>query len=282
MYDVVFIPTPKYVPENWETADLGEFVQYDPKYFEVFQLPDQLRLSLRCKRPKGKIPQPVGLTDYSYMFADTRLGSVDMTGWDYSNVRRLAGFFMNCKRMDKCKCNNLDLRKCIDFERTFYNCDGLDEIDISTWQLDEVSIFNEMFAECTGLERCYISGLNVKKLDEATAMFENCISLKFIDCTGWVTPDLNNINRMCKGCTKLKSAKIRFTNVKGLRDADRIFMDCRSLKEVQLPDWSETENCTLYLSFDGTPLSVRPQEYKDYMAKRRREEGKDDNNDDWY
>ncbi|MCM1440697.1 MAG: hypothetical protein NC131_16080, partial [Roseburia sp.] len=65
MYDAVLVPTPKYVPPKWETTEMGEFVQYDPKYFEVFQIPDKQRLGLRCIRPKGQIPQPVGLSDYS-------------------------------------------------------------------------------------------------------------------------------------------------------------------------------------------------------------------------
>lgn len=98
MYDVVFVATPKYIPTKWETTDLGEFVQYDPKFFTVVQIPGKQRFGLKCIRPKGEIPQPVGLTDYDYMFADTKIGSVDMTGWNFQHVQSLAAFYMNCKK----------------------------------------------------------------------------------------------------------------------------------------------------------------------------------------
>lgn len=281
MYDAVLVPTPKYVPPSWETTDLGEFVQYDPKFFEVWQIPETQRLGLRCIRPKGKIPQPVGLTDYGYMFADSRIGSLDMTGWDFSEVKSLAAFLMNCKRMDKIKCDGLNLKKCVDFHRCFYNCDGLDGIDINSWDLDEVSIFNEVFAECTNLVYCLCSNLNVMRLDETTGMYENCVNLRELDLSGWFTPDLNNANRMCKGCKKLRFADIRFTNVKGLRDMDEIFMDCVSLKKVIMPDLTESENCSLYLAFDGTPLSVRPKEYIEYMEKRKARD-KENKKNEWF
>ena len=268
MYDAVFVPTPKYVPPKWETTDLGEFVQYDPKFFKVVQIPEKQRMGLMCIRPKGEIPQPVGLTDYGYMFADSRIGSVDITGWNFSKVSSMAGFFMNCKRMDRVNCDGIDFRECIDFHRMFYNCDGLKEILIESWRLDEVSDCEEMFAECNKLHTCVISRWNTYKLDTTVAMFENCISLKHINCSGWITPDLNIANRMFKGCEKLKYANIRFTNVKGLMDMDRIFMDCVSLKEVVLPDFSEMPDVTLYLAFDGTPRNIWPPEYVEFMNKR--------------
>lgn len=268
MFDAVFVPTPRYVPTSWETIDIGEFVQYDPKFFIQVQIPEKQRLGLKCIRPKGNIPQPVGLSDYSYMFADCKMSSVDMTGWNFSNVHKMAGFFINCKKMKKVKCDRLDFRKADDFHRMFYNCDSLIDIDVNSWNLDEISITIEMFAECNKLRSCAISNWNAYKLDAATAMYENCRSLERIDLSGWDGSDLNVINRMFKGCIKLKYADIRFRNLKGLIDADRAFMDCGSLCEVLMPDLSESPDVTLYLTFDGCPLSVQPQIYKDYMERR--------------
>lgn len=276
MYDVDFVPTPKYVPTDWRTVDLGQFVQYDPDYFREFQIPGKQRMGLKCIRPKGKIPQPVGLTDYGYMFADTKLGSVDMTGWDFSEVESLAGFYMNCKRLDDVVCDGLDLSSCVEFYRMFYNCDGLKVLDAGSWILDEISTAEEMFAECNDLQVLTIKGWNAAKLDTARSMCENCKSLKKLDLSGWVTPDLNAINRMCKGCKKLTYANIQFTNVKGLIDLDRCFMDCESLKTVVLPDFNEMpKNHTLYLMFDGAPRRVWPQEYHDFMEKRAMEKKRD-------
>lgn len=268
MHDVALVPTPKYVPNKWETTDLGEFVQYDPKFFAVVQIPDKQKLGLKCIKCSGKIPQPVGLTDYSYMFSGSSIQTIDMTGWDFSKVTSMAAFFMNCKKLDRVKCGALNFSQCVYFNKMFYNCDDLVKIDVDDWVLDEVSDCNFMFAECNKLKQIDFAHWNTTKLDECTAMFENCISLRSVDCSSWFTPDLNSANRMFKGCINLRSANIRFNNIKGLRDLDRIFMDCRSLKSVVMPDLTESENATLYLAFDGTPNSVRPQEYADFMSKR--------------
>ena len=267
MYDVVLVPAPKYIPPKWKTVDLGEFVQYDPKYFKEVQIPEKQRMGLKCIRPKGEIPQPVGLTDYGFMFADTRLGSVDMTGWDFSQVRSIAGLCMNCKHITKIKCDGLDFRNCVDMHRAFYNCDGIKYINVETWLLDEISTAAEMFAECSKLIECIVGRWNTVKLDSIMAMYENCASLKRVDLSGWDTTDLNVANKLCKGCTSLEYANIRFENVKGLIDLDRAFLGCKHLKEVIMPDLSESPNCTLYLAFDGTPKSVRPPEYDAFMKK---------------
>lgn len=280
MYDAVFVPTPKYVPDKWITEDLGEFVQYDPKFFKVVQIPEKQRMGLKCIRPKGEIPQPVGLTDYGYMFADSKLGSVDMSGWDFSEVKSMAGFCMNCRRMDKVKCDGLDFRNCVDFHRMYYNCDGLKGIDMQTWLLDEISTTAEMFAECDKLQECVVGKWNTTKLDTTMGMCENCRSLVRFDCEGWNTPDLNVANRMLKGCTKLEYANLKFNNVKGLIDMDMVLMDCKSLKTVVMPDLAESPNCTLYLAFDGTPERVRPKEYDEFMNKYA--EARSQRNGAWY
>ena len=68
---------------------------FDPNYFYE---DEQGRLIFKKDAPEGKVPQPIGYTDYSSMFSSCSSGkSYDISKWDISNVTNMECMFLSCK-----------------------------------------------------------------------------------------------------------------------------------------------------------------------------------------
>ena len=90
--------------------------------------------------------------------------TLDLSGWDTSNVK--------------------------DMRNMFYGCNSLESIDLSGWDTSNVENMNWMFWNCAGLKSLDLSGWNTSKVDNMSGMFYSCEKLESIDLSGWDTSNV--------------------------------------------------------------------------------------------
>ncbi|AVK63347.1 hypothetical protein C5Z26_04185 [Lactobacillus sp. CBA3606] len=162
-----------------------------------------------------------GNTNMTAMFqGDDKLTTVDLVGWDVSQVTSIAGLFSNLANLTTVDLSGWDVRQVTNLAGLFSNSVNLTTIDLSGWDVSNVSLLSDIFA-----------GLS---------------NLTTLDLTGWVTSDnLVGTKRMFQGDAKLATldlSSLVMTNVivkpwildNGTGSAD-MFKGMTALATLKLP-----------------------------------------------
>ncbi|EHK9937585.1 BspA family leucine-rich repeat surface protein, partial [Enterococcus faecium] len=120
-------------------------------------------------------------TSFSNLFSNnTKVTTIDMRGFDVSNVTNMAWMFRHCSNLTNVDVSNLDtsnvtnmncmfeevkfsnadfskwdVSKVTDMGGLFYNCSSLTKLDVSNWNLSQVTLGTNMFY---GVKNCVIDG----------------------------------------------------------------------------------------------------------------------------
>ena len=115
-------------------------VFYDPRYFSLNEKFGGNRLHYCGGNVESKIPQPINLNDYSYLFCDCEnLTTLDLSHWDVSNVTSMYSMFEGCS--------------------------SLLELNLSNWDVSNVTSMSSMFLWCFELESLY--SISYEELEDA-------------------------------------------------------------------------------------------------------------------
>ena len=218
---------------------------------------------------KIKLIEKEPITDFSYMFSDCNLRSIDFSKWKSNDITDLSFMFSKCRSLLYVKnLSNINIHKVNDISYMFNECDSLKDItgivnwntsnvtnmsclfkfcgelqsipDISNWDTSKVTDMSEMFYKCKSIE-CLpeISYWNTSKVKNMSSMFYGCESLQFLpDISSWDTSNVKTIKEMFFGCFTLESLPdISKWKTKNINDINSLFYQCKSLK--YLPDISE-------------------------------------------
>lgn len=119
----------------------------------------------------------------NYMFAWMKsLESVDMTGWDSSNVKYMVSMF--------------------------YYCTSLPSIDLSSWDISKLESMDSIFHSCSKMETVTLPRGNTN-LKWMQYMFYYCGSLKTVDLSGMKFNNaVEEVNDMFYGCASLEEMNI--------------------------------------------------------------------------
>jgi len=91
------------------------------------------------------------------------LKSVDVFGWDTSNVTEMNFIFNNCMNLTYVDVSGWDTSKVTNMYGMFSNCMSLKSIDISNWDVSNVTNFGSMFNSCASL-KSVIGGKDVSEV----------------------------------------------------------------------------------------------------------------------
>ena len=129
------------------------------------------------------------------MFRSAALKTVNVTGWDVSNVTNLYGTFLNCTSLESIVgLETWDVSAVTTTNRLFSQCPMLKEIDLSTWKLPAVTDAERMFYKCEVLEELDASNWDLRNLVNARDMFKYCYKLKQIKGMGnWKTGNVESL-----------------------------------------------------------------------------------------
>lgn len=144
---LIGVAAPSMVPANWVTETInGEQVSYDPLMFRRSIGGDRAAKALSyCGPTYGTVQQPIGLSDYSYMFTKANIVKVNLDRWDMAKVKSIEGIFSTCMSLEELRINAWKIGKCRSMARALENCISLNVLMMSDWEPDNLEDVDDMF-----------------------------------------------------------------------------------------------------------------------------------------
>ena len=179
------------------------------------------------------------------------LKTLDLTGWDTHNVKKLYRTFEGCTSLTEIKgIENWNMSNLAWLWEAFHDCKSLTSLDLSKWDVSNVNTMKGMFQGCSSLTSLNLSGWDVGKVDMLAYAFEGCSSLKTLDLSWKNTSKLADLDRTFNGCSSLPE-------IKGLEDWDgsnvqymrQTFRNCSSLTSLDLSKWNVSKVTMMYATF---------------------------------
>ena len=177
----------------------------------------------------------------------TNLVSLDLSGFDTSNVTNMHWMFNGCNSLTELDLSNFNTSKVTRMEYMFDAMYNLNSLDISSFDTSKVENFQGMFSNCKSLTSLDLSSFNTTSaVDSETnssmwGMFSGCESLTSLDISSFDTSNVINMASMFNGCESLTSLDISNFNTSKVENMNSMFDGCKSLTSLDLHNF-DTSN----------------------------------------
>ncbi len=209
-----------------------------------------------------------GTRNASYMFYGcSNLASVDVSGFDTSQITNMNGMFCNCDSLRKLdlsgfdtssvasmigmfeECNSLlnlnvsgfNTSRVMDMSWMFYGCGALSNLDVSGFDTGKVTDMYNMFGRCGGLTSLNVSSFDTSRVTDMGWMFGGCGGLTAFDMSGFNTSRVTNMQGMFSACGSLGELNLSSFNTAQVKNMRDMFHDCTSLRNVDLSSFDTSQ-----------------------------------------
>ena len=149
------------------------FVVFDPEFYEI---PYNGRLTI-IRSDIKRIPQPLGLTDYSNLFSFMRPGYIlDLRHWDVSRVTSFKEMFRSDRELLGIDISGWDMSNATSIDYMFSDCSKLRNISMINCKLPNGTI-EGLFNDCRELSIIRINENSRNIGIESVTNFEGCFAL---------------------------------------------------------------------------------------------------------
>ena len=186
--------------------------------------------------------------DSSCMFAWCEgLTSLDVTGFDTSNVTNMSAMFISCSGLTSLDVSSFDTSNVTDMSEMFYYCAGITDLDVSNFDTSNVTNMSWMFSECYSLTSIDVSGeFDTSNVTDMSSMFYECTGLTSLDISNFNTAKVTNMYEMFIWCSGLTSLDLNNFDTSNVTDMSEMFSGCSGLTSLDLSNFN-TSNVT-YMS----------------------------------
>ena len=145
-----------------------------------------------------------GMTRTDGMFSECgNLTSVDLSGFDSSNVTLMWRMFSGCSSLTSLDLSGLDTSNVTDMWGMFSGCSSLKSLDLSGFDTSNVTDMSFMFSGCSGLTDLGVSSFGTNNVTEMDCMFSGCSSLTSLDLSCFDISNVTGTGDMFSGCNSL-------------------------------------------------------------------------------
>ena len=169
------------------------------------------------------------------------LTTIDLSGWDTSNVTDMAEMFNGCSSLTSLDVSNFNTSKVTDMSGMFSSCKSLTSLDLSNLNTASVTDMNSMFSSCYSLTSLDLSNLNTASVTDMTSMFSSCKSLTSLDLSNLNTASVTHMYLMFSNCTSLTSLDLSNFDTSKVSNMMNIFNTCNSLTTLDLSNWDTSK-----------------------------------------
>ena len=209
----------------------------------------------------------------SVFYACRNLQTLDLSNLNTSNVTDMSGLFGGCNSLKTLDLNYLDTSKVTDMGGLFSGCDSLESIDLSNWNASELTNISAMFQSCTSLKSLDLSCFNVSKLTDIYWMFSGCTSLESLNVSGWDTSRVTSLRDVFFNCNKLKTLDLSGWDTSSMTNMDTAFTHCKSLEMLDISNFTFDNVTSANSMFNYIPANcliyVKSQTEKDWVLQQR-------------
>ena len=185
-----------------------------------------------------------GMTDASLLFYYcVNLASIDVSGFDTSNVTNMGGMFSGCSSLTSLDVSGFDTSNVTDMGWMFNECDGLTSLDVSGFDTSNVTYMGWMFMGCGGLTSLDVSGFDTSNVTNMIWMFNGCGGLTSLDVSGFDTGNVTYMDGMFNGCSGLTSLDVSGFDTGNVTDMSDMFWGCSGLTSLDVSGF-DTRNVT--------------------------------------
>ena len=153
----------------------------------------------------------------------SNLSSLDMKGFNTSNVTNMSGMFYNCIILTSLDLSGFDTSNVTNMSDMFYDCNYLSELNLSSFNTSNVTNMGDMFFGCWSLTSLKLRNFNTSKVMSMCGMFEYCTALTSLDVSRFDTSNVTDMNSMFSYCTGLTNLDVRSFDTSNVTDMSYMF-----------------------------------------------------------
>ena len=175
------------------------------------------------------------VTDMSWMFNEcSGLTSLDLSSFDTSKVTDMGFMFNGCSGLTSLDLSSLDTSNVTDMQQMFCGCSGLTSLDLSPLDTSKVTCMSDMFSDCSSLTSLDLSSLDTSNVTSMWAMFYNCSGLTSLDLSSFDTSKVTDMGFMFSGCSDLSSLDLSSFDTSNVTNMGYMFYGCSGLTSLDL------------------------------------------------
>ena len=179
-------------------TSLGQQTKTDPSSASDWVFNSQRASIKTVTKDPGTSGQINILTKMTGMFYNCKaLTSIDLSGFDTSNVTSMSTMFYNCNALTSLDLSGFDTSNVTSMANMFYGCRALTSLDISSFDTSNVTSMSGIFSECNNLISLDISGFDTSNVTNSESMFNYSSALRIID----ISQNMSNALSQLPGTT---------------------------------------------------------------------------------
>ena len=194
------------------------------------------------------------VTNMSHMFIDSTAQSIDISGFDVSKVMKFDMMFRNCYDLTSIVMFSGQLGSSVgvDCEEMFFQCGNLTSLDLSGWDTTNVTNMKRMFESTPDLETVNTSGWNTSNVTDMSYMFAFAGKNKelHLDLSHWNTSNVTTMASMFSANipggypSGVLSLDLSNWDTSKVINMGGMFMDCDKLTSIPGHENFDTSSAT--------------------------------------
>ena len=206
------------------------------------------------KLPKNFITSKV--TNISDMFNGCKkLKSLDLSGWDTSNITTMTNLFKNSgiKIIDISNWDLSSLKVSTDKWEIGFK-DMFKDSQCETIKLPNMNFGKDVeydFSKLSYLKSFYAPELVNTNITSVNSMFFNDKELNYVDMHDWDVSSVTNMYSMFSNCSSLTSLDLSNFNTTNVTSMGDMFYNCSSLTSLDLSNWNVSNVTNMQYIFGG-------------------------------
>ncbi|EHK9937657.1 BspA family leucine-rich repeat surface protein, partial [Enterococcus faecium] len=194
-------------------------------------------------------------TDWSNLFKDSKATTIDMRGFDVSNVTNMNSLFRACSSLTTLEVSNWDTSNVINMESMIQDCAKLTTLDVSKWDTSKVTNMRRLFIRCSNLTNLDVSKWDTSKVTDMYGLFSDDPQLSALDVSNWNTSKVTNMDYLFENCTSLTSLDLSNFDTSKVTSMTEIF---KGLKNCLI--YGEKANFTKFSKINLDASNLWPDE----------------------
>ena len=191
-------------------------------------------------------------TDMGWMFAGcSGLTSLDVSGFNTSNVTNMSGMFRNCSNLTSLEVSGFKTENVTDMGWMFYGCSGLTSLDVSGFNTANVTNMSSMFERCFSLTSLDLNNFNTENVTNMHSMFDSCSRLASLNVSSFNTANVTDMGLMFSACYELTSLDVSHFNTENVTDIHGMFGGSSRLTSLDLSHFNTDKVTTMTYMFSG-------------------------------
>lgn len=162
------------------------------------------------------------------------LTSIDLSGFDTSNVTVMDRTFYNCGALESLNLSGFDTSSVRNMDHMFYFCKALTSLDLSSFDTSNVTNMNNMLSGCNMLTSVDLSSFDTSNVTDMSSMFANCQALAYLDLSGFDTSNATNMSGMFSSCRALVALDLSSFDTSNATSVVNMFASCSSLRIIDI------------------------------------------------